>query len=326
MPRSIFFLFVLILQPGQLLSQSHEVTLAPPLKDITIYRTNDDLCGEYYNHPEVLYVATFESLPRTGRGLVKFDIHFIVIPSGVNITSAKLQLYCFWESEYVDNECHVSLLLEDWSDAEANWCARTSALPWCENGGCFALLGQSTVIIPSKYPGDWDFGEYNEWIEWDVTNIVNYWREGTYANHGFCVWQEPMYGHDRNQSLSFASMEHSQALEFAPKLILETDDDITVLLPDSANRSLLCGATPNPFNPSTSIQLDLPVPGRATICIFDPVGRLVRILSFDELPSGNTAVFWDGRDDLGRNLASGIYLFYLDTAFGTDTGRATLLK
>jgi hypothetical protein len=65
---------------------------------------------------------------------------------------------------------------------------------------------------------------------------------------------------------------------------------------------------PNPFNPITQIQFDLPRPSHAEVQIFDLLGRKIRTL-LDELhTAGSHRASWDGRDDAGRAAASGVYL------------------
>jgi uncharacterized delta-60 repeat protein len=65
---------------------------------------------------------------------------------------------------------------------------------------------------------------------------------------------------------------------------------------------------PNPFNPSTTIAYEMPVAGKVQVAIFNTSGRLVRILLDGQREAGFHSLRFDGRDDTGRRLASGIYL------------------
>jgi hypothetical protein len=67
-------------------------------------------------------------------------------------------------------------------------------------------------------------------------------------------------------------------------------------------------AFPNPFNPKTTLRFALAAPARVDLAIYDARGRLVRRLAAGELPAGQHSLDWDGRDESGRALASGIYL------------------
>jgi len=91
---------------------------------------------------------------------------------------------------------------------------------------------------------------------------------------------------------------------------------------------------PNPFNPRTVISFDLPERGgsvqggRTTVSllIFDVRGRLVRTLLREGLEGGSYRVSWDGRDDSGRALPSGVYLYRLDTGAWSSTRKMVMTK
>jgi flagellar hook assembly protein FlgD len=84
---------------------------------------------------------------------------------------------------------------------------------------------------------------------------------------------------------------------------------------------------PNPFNPSTTIYFDIPDGGGdVTLQIYDVSGRLVRTLIDGYKPSGAGAVSWNGRNDQGQPMASGIY-FYRMTAPGfSEMKKMVLLR
>jgi len=64
---------------------------------------------------------------------------------------------------------------------------------------------------------------------------------------------------------------------------------------------------PNPFARSTRFDFELPAPGRVALSVFDASGRLVRRVLDEPRPAGRQAVEWDGRDQAGALLGSGIY-------------------
>jgi hypothetical protein len=68
---------------------------------------------------------------------------------------------------------------------------------------------------------------------------------------------------------------------------------------------------PNPFNPSTEIAFDLPAAGHVTLRIYDVTGRSVRTLVDGRLEPAAHRIRWDGRDDHGRRVGSGIYFYHL---------------
>jgi PKD repeat protein len=83
---------------------------------------------------------------------------------------------------------------------------------------------------------------------------------------------------------------------------------------------------PNPFNPTTTIPLALPVSGEGRLVIFNTLGQVVRTWKLGELEPGFHAVVWDGRDDDGRPVGSGVYLVRMQTGEFRQTRKLLLLR
>ncbi len=88
----------------------------------------------------------------------------------------------------------------------------------------------------------------------------------------------------------------------------------------------LLGNRPNPFNPTTRIEFELPASTRVRLGIYDIRGRRIAQLMDGNLPAGRHQVVWNARDAVGREVASGVYLYRLQTQQGSFTGRMTLAK
>lgn len=83
---------------------------------------------------------------------------------------------------------------------------------------------------------------------------------------------------------------------------------------------------PNPFNPLTTIEFAVPASGPVRLTILDARGRQVRSILDDSLSAGEYTREWDGTDDQGRAVASGVYLSLLTHASGSRTSKLTLLR
>ncbi|UCH84019.1 MAG: T9SS type A sorting domain-containing protein [Candidatus Latescibacterota bacterium] len=95
----------------------------------------------------------------------------------------------------------------------------------------------------------------------------------------------------------------------------------------SEEQPRLHDAVPNPFNPQTNIRFELEKPASVRLQIFDVAGRLIRTLVAGEhYPAGGHEVVWDGRNEQGSAVATGIYIYRIDTGYFTATKRMTLLK
>ncbi len=92
-----------------------------------------------------------------------------------------------------------------------------------------------------------------------------------------------------------------------PTEIIETPRDKT----RTPNTPALSQNNPNPFNTSTEIIFDLPNAGNVELEITDVVGHRVRILINDTRKVGTHSVIWDGTDDYGIEVPSGIYYYKL---------------
>lgn len=82
---------------------------------------------------------------------------------------------------------------------------------------------------------------------------------------------------------------------------------------------------PNPFVPNSEVRFEMPAAGSARLVAVDVSGRRVRRLAAGWLEAGAHRVRWDGRDDAGRALASGVYFLRLETAAGSAVRRVSLI-
>jgi Cu/Zn superoxide dismutase len=83
---------------------------------------------------------------------------------------------------------------------------------------------------------------------------------------------------------------------------------------------------PNPFGTGTTIRFSLTEEMPVRLVLYDAQGRRVRTLHHGTLPAGSHPVAWDGRDDAGRPVASGVYHYVLETPDGTASQRLTVVR
>jgi len=83
---------------------------------------------------------------------------------------------------------------------------------------------------------------------------------------------------------------------------------------------------PNPFNPTTMITCDLPRQSMVSLRIYDVSGRLVRTLVDEIKPAAQHTIVWDGRDNGGRQSASGVYYYQLVSEENSQTNKMLLVK
>ena len=94
-------------------------------------------------------------------------------------------------------------------------------------------------------------------------------------------------------------------------------------LPDRAE---LVGSYPNPFNASTVIRFSLRRDEQVELTVFDVLGRVVRRLVAERLPAGIHDMRWDGRDETGHQIASGVYVVSLRAGPVEEARKMALLR
>ncbi len=92
-------------------------------------------------------------------------------------------------------------------------------------------------------------------------------------------------------------------------------------------RALVVEVVPNPFNPYTAFRFAIDRSSVVSIDVFDVSGRRVRtVLAERRLDAGDHVIGWDGRDDAGLPVASGMYLYRVEGEQDVAVGKLTLLK
>jgi hypothetical protein len=84
---------------------------------------------------------------------------------------------------------------------------------------------------------------------------------------------------------------------------------------------------PNPFNPRTTITFNLSSPVSLKLQIFDIKGRLIKTLAGGEMwEAGPHSVSWDGRNDEGNEVGSGIFFYRIESGDFSETRKMVLLR
>ena len=101
------------------------------------------------------------------------------------------------------------------------------------------------------------------------------------------------------------------------------ENDIDKKIP---NYYVLYQNYPNPFNPSTNIRYQIPEAAKVTITIYNVKGNVVRTLVNENKPVGNYFAHWDGLDESGKKVASGVYIYRMIAGNFTDFKKLILTK
>ena len=130
---------------------------------------------------------------------------------------------------------------------------------------------------------------------------------------------------------SFTPSDSSTTLRLEPRRDNDVDRDVTDVgggVDIEVVRAYRLGQNhPNPFNPVTTIEFEIPRPGAVHLVVYDASGRFVRRLLSKQYGSATRdRVTWDGRDHKGNAVSSGLYFYRLEADDWTATRKMLLLK
>lgn len=147
---------------------------------------------------------------------------------------------------------------------------------------------------------------------------------GSQADYGNTVFQEQ--GRDYLLIGSTYSFTYGGSDIYITKIRGEStdaSDNEPDILP---NDFVLRQNYPNPFNMSTVIEFQLPERSDVSLEVFNLLGQKVKSWEFESYPAGIHSVTWNGRDEYGREAATGIYLYRITAAHFRDSRKMLLVK
>jgi len=83
---------------------------------------------------------------------------------------------------------------------------------------------------------------------------------------------------------------------------------------------------PNPFNPTTLISFGLPKDSDIKVEVFNLLGQRVKTLLSGQEKAGYKTIIWDGTNESGKGVASGVYFYKVDAGAFHDSRKMTLLR
>ncbi len=83
---------------------------------------------------------------------------------------------------------------------------------------------------------------------------------------------------------------------------------------------------PNPFNPETRLVFNLPEASQVRLAVYNLKGQLVKVLTDEILPAGDNAIIWNGRNEMGRLVSSGVYLVRMQSEKASVMKKIMLIK
>jgi len=213
---------------------------------------------------------------------------------------------------------------------------------YCKNITFDSLLaGKAKLQISDNNETD---PEFNSTVNAHITNVIDYIRKianGTLDN----PWHWPTTGSlyppawPLTEDLAYSNTAMQSAghdgfalgdLNWFPTQKDNWFEDLTGVVKDPGSLTpdtySLSEAYPNPFNPETNIKFNIAKSGTVRLVVYNILGQKVRTLLNDEVTAGQYTAKWDGRDEYGMSVSSGVYFFQLESGSFNMTKKMVLMK
>lgn len=150
--------------------------------------------------------------------------------------------------------------------------------------------------------------------DWDG-NTYSWTTSGTNAD-GYPIYDDPngVDGAPDSIRVYVSTLQNGRQSRFFLHVTDDCGQTVTfdpVIELSQPNQVVLDQNYPNPFNPTTQIEFLLDTESEVHLAIYDVAGRLVRTLASDLYEAGHHRVFWDGTNQLGVSVPSGVYIYRL---------------
>lgn len=186
----------------------------------------------------------------------------------------------------------------------------------------FPLVTLTTMIAPSP---DWFVGVRNldlrpggAWVD-ELTVDLYPWDAGTDSGANYTSGDQPTTPHVPVFAIAGAPFTPGAPLgTFTFRL-----EEVAAVPPAT---TLSARAYPNPFNPRVTIAWRAPQGAPLRVSVHDAAGRLVREVWRGEAAADEGQSVWDGRDETGRTMAAGSYVYVVEAGAERTSGRLTLVK
>jgi hypothetical protein len=167
------------------------------------------------------------------------------------------------------------------------------------------------------YRAAWENGEF-QMLNVDPVSGESFTDSEVPDNDVYWYYVTAVFAGDFGDAESFASNKESGSLD----VITDIDDD-RISVPDNF---FLSQNYPNPFNPSTTLSYGLSSDSDVRIRIYNVLGQNVRTLVDEHQTAGFKSVIWDGSDDSGDRVSTGVYFYTIEAGNYHDSRKMLLIK
>jgi hypothetical protein len=238
-----------------------------------------------------------------GDGLNYFEVQVNPLETILDLTLTKAyseggQADLNWNLDSIKAKVWVDGTLNNLDSVDIQWQCEV-ALPFDELAFMGPTLnfpphdGEAWRILVTRYDYGRTGDEYIEVSAWNQTN-----------------------------SSSFHVPERFGRIIFSEKDVVAGIDKNSVVI----KKFRISSVYPNPFNPTTNIRFEIPKKSLIKMAVYNLIGQKIATISNHFYSQGEHSVSWEGKDDSGKLMASGIYLVTLESVYGTDYRKIFLIR
>ncbi len=319
---------------------SFDVSMPPDdvrVDTLTIENVGDPLSVLHYDIEVVASGARAGAAAANSRGLteaIRIDLESrawlrLLSPNGGESWAVGEEHDITW-----DSGGQIGFVRIDYStDAGSNW---TSIVEGTANDGVYPwIVGAPTsdnCLVRVSKSADLEINDTSDWA-FSIFQIIGWVSVAP-------VTGDVSVGSRANIEVTFDATG-LDAGDYYADIVISSNGGDTVIVPVALHVSatgiddeelgttpeyVLKGASPNPFNPVTTVTYKAPADASVRLAIYSVAGRLVRTLVDGEVGTGHRTVVWDGRDDRGVEVDSGVYFCLMEADGFHDTAKMVLMK
>jgi hypothetical protein len=206
--------------------------------------------------------------------------------------------------------------------AESGWPGRVRPIEHPPHAGDHVLHNDPTYVSQDMYQSTVENpfpSPYNP--NWEIDYV--WWSKGDHSGMNVPQEYRDLIRPAPEDGKAVYATEVSYAVMICPIPSAVGDEDEGGLVPRYFE---LHQNYPNPFNNQTVIKFNLKRPADVTLTIYNILGQRIRTLVDQRMRAGEQAVGWDGKDQKGQDISSGIYFYRLKAGEQSQTKRLVLLK
>lgn len=192
------------------------------------------------------------------------------------------------------------------------------------------MISPGTPSAPSNLTLSGSPGE-NPVLNWDANSecdVAEYWvyrdmgsgyikigtvnhSTTTYTDYGITIAVGGPYAYYKIKGVDVVTLESPFSNRVSTKYAIAQRLSVGEAIPEQFT---LQPNSPNPFNPVTTLRYDLPEESQVSLTIYDLMGREIRSLANGRLRAGSRSLIWNGTDNHGNAVPSGVYIIRLEAS------------